>query len=94
MKMGVVMLIRLTATAMLALFVTTSIPTASYAGTAKCKSLVSEMQTTLTNRKSGGVMSRLEEILEDMEDQCDLSVFLNAASKIGKYGKFLDALKD
>jgi hypothetical protein len=88
------MLIRLTATAMLALFVTTSLPTASYAGTAKCQSLLREMQRTLATRKAVGTMSRLEEILEDMEDECDLNTFFNAASKVGKVGKYLNKLKD
>ena len=88
------MLIRFTAAAMMAAFVTMSVPTTSQAGSSQCEKLVREMQRTLENRKASGAMSRMEEILEDMEEQCDVSTFLNAASKVGKFERLLDKLKD
>ena len=88
------MLIRFTAAAMMAAFLTMSVPTTSHAGSYQCKKLVSDMQRTLENRKASGTLSRLEDILEEMEEQCDISTFLNAASKVGKLDGLLDRLKD
>ena len=88
------MLIRLTAAAMFAALIATSVPTASYAGSSKCENLLRDMQKTMDNRKRSGVMNRMEDLLEDIEDQCDVSTFLKAASKLGKYTKLLDKLKD
>ena len=88
------MLIRLTATAMLAAFVVTAVPTDSYAGHAKCQSLLTDMQRVLGDRNRDSAMDRLEDILDDMEEHCDVSTFLKAATKVGNFEKLLDKLKD
>ena len=87
------MLIRLTAAAMLTTFVAASVPTASFANNAACRKLMRDLQKTLGDRRSSGSLDRFEDILGDMEDQCDVATFLKSASKFGKFGKLPDNLK-
>ena len=78
---GIVMLIRLTAAAMLTTFVAASVPTASFANNAECRKLLRDLQKTLGDRRSSGSVDRLE-------DECDVTTFLKSARKFGKFGKF------
>ena len=84
---GIVLLIRLTAAAMLTTFVATSVPTASFADNAECGKLVRDLQKTLGDRRSSDRVDRLEDILDDMEDECDVITLLESARKFGKFRK-------
>ncbi len=85
---GIVLLIRLTAAAMLTTFVATSVPTASFADDAECGKLMRDLQKTLGDRRSSDSADRLEDILDDMEDECDVATLLKSAAKVGRFGKF------
>lgn len=82
------MLIRLTAAAMLTTFVATSVPTASFADNAECGKLLRDLRITLGDRRSSDRADRLEDILDDMEDECDVTTLLESARKLGKFRRF------
>ncbi len=81
------MLIRLTAAAMLTTFVAASVPTASFADNAKCQKLLRDLQKTWRGRRSSDREDRLEDIVDVMEDECDVTTLLKSAAKAGKFGK-------
>jgi hypothetical protein len=77
------MLIRLTVAAMLTTFVAASVPTASFAASAKCQKLLRDLEETWRGRRSSDREDRMEDIVDVMEDECDDTTLLKSARMLG-----------